>query len=263
MPVIMPTNVTTPLNILPKDLTSLSMDEVLAPERGSGSAVGLLQLPIDTFPRPDALQGSAEWILVRSKAGTAVAKTSDYAFDLKHGSIIVSVRRPSQLAIINTPMGSVSVEANGDVLVSYEDGGLRVMNLDGLGKNVKVKLTPSALTALVNGKQPAEPLKVEPLCFALAAGYEFVAADHKLAQIELRPADGIARRAFAVLEKGTCATCQFSLETVLTSTWLTADIKQNVTGIKERRILSDMAKMAAVLNYVHGTHGFIASAEAR
>lgn len=260
---VLPTSVNTPFNILPKDLTSLSLDEVISPERGSGSAVGLLQMPIDTFPRPDAMKGSTEWILVRSKPGTNIAKSSDYSFDLKQGSIILSIRRPSQVAIVNTPMGSVSVEANGDVLVSYEEGGLRVMNLDGLGKNVKIKLTPSALSALVNGKQPAEPLKVEPLCFALAAGYEFLAADHTLSRAELRPPDGIARRAFVVLEKGACATCQFSLESVLTTTWLAGDIKQNVTGIKERRILSDMAKMAAVLNYVHGTQGYIASAQAR
>ncbi len=83
----------------------------------------------------------------------------------------------------------------------------------------------------------------------LAPGFEFVAGDRKLGGADLRPKDGIARRHFKFLEGGHLAVSEFSVDSAIKNNDLIADIRQNTTGVKERRILSDMSKMAAVLNY--------------
>ena len=49
---------------------------------------------------------------------------------------------------------------------------------------------------------------------------------------------------------------EFSVDSAIKNNDLIADIRQNTTGVKERRILSDMSKMAAVLNYTRGEGGF-------
>jgi hypothetical protein len=73
---------------------------------------------------------------------------------------------------------------------------------------------------------------------------------------ELRPRDGIARRFIKVLEQGQLAIAEFSPASAITSSALLVDLKQSVNGVKERRIISDMSKMAAVLNYKMGEGGF-------
>lgn len=202
---------------------------------------GVLLVNDSEFPIADNLKGSTEWITVRATPGSQFTRPTPYTIDLKQGSVLISVKRPSETAIVKTPLGEIAISSDGDAIVTYENGQLRVMNLDGVGKSVVAKIIP--------------PGQADPTV-ALAAGYELVASDHKLTRAEMKPKDGIARRHFNILENGQMAVSEFSVESAIHSSTLIADLKQNVSGVKERRILGDMAKMASVLNYVHGTQGF-------
>ncbi len=228
VPVFVPTDVTSPnVQLSVPSLWALS---------------GIQQIPNSQFPRDDELKGSAEWILVRSRPAAEYDKTSVYSVTLNKGDILVTVKRPSNLAIVTIPYGKVSIASDGDCVVTFNNGILRVQNLDGLGKSVCAQVQP-----------PGTEMKT----IQLAAGFEFVAGDRKLNPPDLRPKDGIARRHFKFLEGGHLAVSEFSVDSAIKNSDLIADIRQNTTGVKERRILSDMSKMAAVLNYTRGESGFL------
>lgn len=227
VPVFVPTDVTSP-NV------QLSVPALFA-------LSGIQQIPNNQFPKDDELKGSSEWILVRSRPAAAYDRPSVYSVTLKQGDILVTVKRPSNLAIVTIPYGKVSIAADGDAVVTFNNGVLRVQNLDGLGKSVCAQVQP-----------PGTEMKT----IQLAPGFEFVAGDRKLGGADLRPKDGIARRHFKFLEGGHLAVSEFSVDSAIKNNDLIADIRQNTTGVKERRILSDMSKMAAVLNYTRGEGGF-------
>lgn len=202
---------------------------------------GIQQIPNTSFPKEDQLKGSSEWILVRSRPQAEYNRPSVYSVTLNKGDILVTVKRPSNLAIVTIPYGKVSIASDGDAVVSFNNGILRVQNIDGLGKSVCAQVKP-----------PGTEMKT----IQLAPGFEFVAGDRKLGGLDLRPKDGIARRHFKFLEGGHLAVSEFSVDSAIKNSDLIADIRQNTTGVKERRILSDMSKMAAVLNYTRGEGGF-------
>lgn len=202
---------------------------------------GIQQLPNSSFPKESQLKGSSEWILVRARPQAEYNRPSVYSVTLNKGDILVTVKRPSNLAIVTIPYGKVSIASDGDAVVSFNNGILRVQNIDGLGKSVCAQVQP-----------PGTEMKT----IQLAPGFEFVAGDRKLGGLDLRPKDGIARRHFKFLEGGHLAVSEFSVDSAIKNSDLIADIRQNTTGVKERRILSDMSKMAAVLNYTRGEGGF-------
>jgi hypothetical protein len=90
-------------------------------------------------------------------------------------------------------------------------------------------------------------------------GHEIVSSDHALTRADLHPHDGIGRRRFGFVESNVLAVSEFSLESVLTSSDFLVDLSQKTSGIKERRIMGDLSKMAAVLNYMNGQQGFVSS----
>lgn len=227
VPVFVPTDVTSPnVQLSTPALWALS---------------GIQQIPNSQFPKEDQLKGSGEWILVRSRPAAEYTRPTIYAVTLKTGDILVTVKRPSNMAMVSVPYGKISIASDGDAVVQFNNGILRVQNIDGLGKSVCVQVQP-----------PGTEMKT----IQLAPGFEFVAGDRKLSQSDLRPKDGIARRHFKLLEGGHLAVSEVSVDSVIKNNDLIADIRQNVTGVKERRILSDMSKMAAVLNYTRGEGGF-------
>ncbi len=207
---------------------------------------GITALSDSSFPRDSALSGPVTGISVRYKPGTQYKVINDYLVDLTQGEIFVSVKSPSKMAMVKTPFGEVAVGANGDVLVSFNNGTMRVMNLDGTGHQViKVQLNQGPF-----GTPQTDPT------VTINAGYELVAADRTLTRTDMRPRDGIARRKFKLLENGHMAISEISVESVMKANDVIADIRQNATGVKERRIMGDLSKMAAVLNYRNGTQGF-------
>ncbi|MDP3510041.1 MAG: hypothetical protein Q8T09_18870 [Candidatus Melainabacteria bacterium] len=238
-PIIVPTDVTSPQ--LVNGPTSLVIDAPTA------FALNGVQLISDSqFPKGEAVNQTFDWITVLAKDGAQFTKPNNYTCDLKSGDILVSVKSPSKLALVITPLGTIAIGANGDVMVCYNNGVLRVMNFDGEGKAIKVQLDKGPFAG------DADPTVV------LACGYELIAGQEKITRSHLRPKDGIARRYQKVLENGHLAVSEFSLESAINSCDMLVDLQQKTTGVKERRILSDMSKMAAVLNYKNSSQGYTA-----
>lgn len=213
------------------------------------------------FPLLDGSCENLDGILVRAIDGTTYTRPSLASVNLDEGSILVSVRRPATMGLITTPHGSISVNAGADVIVRYQDGILRVMNLTGLGEAVKVKVSSSEVSATVNGQTFTNSLKIEPVSVALKVGHELLASDHPLCLAELKPHDGIGRRQYAFVESNKLAVSEFSLESAVNEHALLVDLQQKQSGAKERRVLNDLAKMASVLNYMQGSQGYVAFRE--
>ena len=204
---------------------------------------GVILLPKTEFPKEEATNGPISGITVKWTEGTQFDKVSEFIVKLDDGEILVSVKRPSKLALIKTPLGKVAVNSNGDVLAKFHNGVLRVTNLDGTGKAIK---------ALFDRKGIFDT----PIAVSLKAGSELVCGEKKLSRRDIRPKDGLARRGFKVIENAHLAVSEISVESVMRHDDLITHLGQNTNGAKERRILSDMSKMAAILNYKNGTQGF-------
>lgn len=261
--------------LIPTDYTNFSMgmfnSSVSMPNLNPATAVQKLSSP---FPSLDQLQQDEEGILVRSLENASFTRPSLASVKLESGSILVSVRRPSRLGVISTPQGDVSVSADSDVIVTYNDGLLRVLNLTGHGEAVKVKVHASNVSSKIISSAPEpkldtkletkpepshEPIVSQPVAIAVKVGHEIISSDHALTRADLHPQDGIGRRRFGFVESNVLAVSEFSLESVLTSSDLLVDLSQKTSGIKERRIMGDLSKMAAVLNYMNGQQGFVSN----
>jgi len=234
-PIFVPTDVTNPA----QTLGNLSFPGINLPTAMSG----LIPLKINEFPKEEDGKDKGEWVLVRAEQDTRYTRPSPISVELSVGAVLVSVRRPSQTAFVKTELGKVAIMANGDAIIKNSDDVIRVMNIDGLGKSVRIKLE--------GGPFVGSDTKV----VALKPGFELVAGKRLLKRIDLKPKDGIGRRKASVVLKGYAAINQFSVDTLMQSCDLVVAINQKVTGVKERRILSDMSKMAAVINMMDGAPG--------
>lgn len=263
--------------LIPTDYTNFSMgvfnSAIIMPNLNPAAAVQKLSRP---FPNLDQVQQNEEGIFVRSLENTSFTRPSLASVKLESGSILVSVRRPSKMAVISTPQGDVSATADSDVIVTYNDGLLRVLNLTGHGEAVKIKVHASNVSSKIISSVPEtkldtklepshEPIVSQPVAIAVKVGHEIVSSDHALTRADLHPHDGIARRRFGFVETNVnqkdnvLAVSEFSLESVLTSSDLLVDLSQKTSGLKERRIMGDLSKMAAVLNYMNGQQGFVSN----
>ena len=241
-PIVVPTDVTNPQITNPNATTPQG-----APGLSSALALaGVEQISDKSFPGPDKVGKNFDWITVLAKHGAEFSKPNNYTADLKAGDIIVSVKNPSHLAFVKTPYGDIAIGANSDVMVTFNNGVLRILNFDGEGRVLKVKLDRGPFGG------PADP------SVTIATGYELIASDRLITRAEMRPKDGIARRYAKTLENGHLAISEFSLVSAARNVGMLVNLQQTTTGIKERRIISDLSKMAAVLNYRSGEHGYTA-----
>lgn len=198
---------------------------------------------LKSFPDNTVLKGPSDFILMQKAPDADAVKETPYTVKFVSGTIIVSVRKPSLLGMVETPLGRVAVFGNADVQISYKDGVMRIQNLDGVGNNLRVSLSKG-------------PFGGNPVILALAPGHEIIAADRKLTRADLTTNDGILRRTPKLIGDGKIAVSQFSLESLLSNSALIAQMNQKETGSKEQRVLADMSRMAAVLNHVNGVEGY-------
>lgn len=212
---------------------------------------GIQILADNQFPEKDESKQPTDGILVRAKDNAQIERPNSYSVKLVSGTILVSVRRPSRLGMITTPLADVALSADGDLLISEEHGVLHILNASARGLNCKIKL------------HKAEFASSRKHTFAIKPGFEFTACQTKLSRANLRPADGIARRRTQVFEDGRIALSEFSVHGLLVHHELVASLNQKDMGTKERRILGDLSKMAAVLNQVNGSTGYHYSAPSR
>ena len=251
-PMVRPITPFTPAIVVPTDTTQqggaaggLPYGKIggLIPPDAPPVSDGIQVLADKQFPNDDEKNQPEDGILVRAKENTVLERPSPYAVKLTSGTILISVRRPSRLGFVETALGKVALSADGDLLVSEEHGVLHVINASARGMNCKIKLLGSEFS----GKKHT---------FAIKPGYDFAASTHKLSRGDIRPADGIARRRIQVFEDGRIALSEFSVHGMLVHHDLIATLNQKDNGTKERRILGDLSKMAAVLNQVTGGAGY-------
>lgn len=188
------------------------------------------------------MSGPSDWILVRTMPDTSFTRLSPHSVALQSGQLLVSVRRPSRIGIIETPLGEVAVAANADVLLNFSSGVLRIFNLDGRPGTIKLRLHASQTRSPIVG---------------IAPGFELAASNHVLTRADLRPQDGFARRHSKLLQDGHLGISEFSLQSILNHSELIATLRQKNAGAQAMRVIGDMSKMAAVLNYLNGTQGYI------
>jgi hypothetical protein len=240
-----PPGVFRPPIVVPTDVTSPQISGVAFNPAASSALNGIQKLQEQSFPRENPKADDPDGILVKWLPDTIYTKLQNNIVKLTSGQILISIKSPARQASLLTAFGTIALTANADILASFENGILRLKNMDGVGLKVKVKLSSGHFAGQ------------KPIIVSVAPGYEFTASDHVLTRPELRPKDGIARRFIKVLEQGQLAIAEFSPASAITSSALLVDLRQSVNGVKERRIISDMSKMAAVLNYKMGEGGFI------
>lgn len=219
-----------PFNQLPNDHALRGIEQLAFTQFPKESKKQKDESPIYVFPKPDEKTAQYE-------------RVSPAYIDFKGGEILVSVHKPATMGLVKTPLGMIAIAPNSEVILSMLNGVLRIINLDGVGRNVKIKLAEGPF---------AEDTKV----VSLKPGFELVVGNEKLTRKDIRPRDGLARRHFQLMAKGHLAISELSVASILESSSLLADLKQSITGSQERRIIGDMSKMASVLNYMNGTQGF-------
>jgi len=202
---------------------------------------GLSQL--DKFPSVENLKGPSDFILVQGEP-TCFVRETPYMVNVLEGTVLASVKRPSQLGMLNTPLGVVALSANSDAFITVQKGVVRLRNIDALGQTLRVQLDKGPFAGKVK-------------IFTIKPGYELVAGDHKLGRADLRPQDGILRRHPQVLEDGFVAVSQYHVESALQQSAIVVGLNQKESDAKSRRVLSDMSRMAAVLNHVNGYDGYV------
>lgn len=240
---IRPDTPRTPTPINPRDLVATPISTGEQTTTPNVALKGVNPLQDSKFPSFERVSGSFDWILVRPRDDSQFNRPNSYAVHLQSGQLLVSVRRPSKMALLTCDGVEIAAEADSDLLFTHENEVTRIVNLTGCHDSVKVKLKhlPEGATK----------------SFTVKPGYELVyRADQKLVAHDLRVSDGFARRHLSVIENGHIAVAELSVESVMNNCDLIARLEQQGHGAKEKRIFSDMSKMAAVLNYVNGSAGY-------
>lgn len=246
-PILPPdSRVTTPPILVPTDVTNQALigNSPSAFSNLPPLTNGIEVLKDSKFPKGGDDAQDSSGILVRQVDGTVLEKPNPHSVRLESGTILVSVRKPSRVGSIETPLLRIALNADGEVLVTAKDGVVHVLNASARGSGCKLQLIEKVFEG------------AKKTVFAIKPGFEFVAGNHKLTRADMRPKDGIARRRSQTFEDGKIALAEFSLQCLLADSVILSDMGQKESGAKETHIHADLSKMASVLNVVNGAHGF-------
>lgn len=238
----MPTPVPPPFSpgvVVPNDVSAAAARMPAQPPGLRPLVQNLILLSDNKFPFPKS-KDRGDGIIVRAEEHSSTERPSPCSVKIHSGRVLVSVRRPSEVGLAITDLAEISLASDSDVLIGAENGLVRVLNLDSRGSACKIKLGKNVLNDANN-----KIISIKP-------GTELVFSNSKLNRHVLRPSDGIARRRSKLLEDGRIALTEFSLATVMQSCDLIVQLEQESSNHKAQRMLTDMSKMAAVLNYMNG-----------
>lgn len=225
--------------VVPNDVSAAAARMPAQPPGLRPLVQNLILLSDNKFPFPKT-KDKGDGIIVRPEEKASIERPSPCSVKVHTGRVLVSVRRPSEVGLAITSLAEISLSSDSDVLIGAENGLVRVLNLDARGSACKIKLSQNVLNNPQN--------KI----IAIKPGMELVFSNAKLSRHSLRPSDGIARRRSKMLEDGRIALTEFSLATVMQSCDLIVQLEQETSNSKTQRMLTDMSKMAAVLNYMNG-----------
>lgn len=226
--------------VVPNDVSAAAARMPAQPPGLRPLVQNLILLSDNHFPIPKT-KDRGDGIIVRAEEQSSTERPSPCSVKIHSGRVLVSVRRPSEVGLAITALAEVSLSSDSDVLIGAENGLVRVLNLDSRGSACKVKLGQNVLNDAKN-----KIISIKP-------GTELVFSNAKLSRHVLRPSDGIARRRSKMLEDGRIAITEFSLASVMQSCDLIVQLEQERSNGKAQRMLTDMSKMAAVLNYMNGS----------
>jgi hypothetical protein len=236
-PVVIAPTVTTLIphdQVFPKDLIDPLLPKLIKDKRVFNSK-GIKEVPHFAFNG-----GASNGATFHAEEGSKIAQISSNEVKLDEGSVLVSLHGPA--AIVGTANGKVFVKGEGNILTSFYSGVMRVENISARGVACKVQMDGKAIEG-------------ETKVVALAPGYEIVVGDRALANGEIRPADGIARRGQFVFDGNHIAVNEFSVDSIIDSHPIVAAMLNDTTKT-DRRCLNEIAKMASVMNFVHGAGGY-------
>ena len=142
---------------------------------------------------------------------------------------------PSQFAL---PGGSLlSVRSPAIASVTSSNGITRIVNLNGTGKNVVVKLPTNQVVAV-------------------APGFELVTGNRSLTPADILTADGIARRDAVLINGGSLGVAEVSLPSVLKNTSALASLVLNPVNDQQKKLSNQLLKSVAALTVLRGNQGF-------
>ncbi len=220
------------------------------------------------FPSAIDIHGSAAGVLLHARKETRYDLLSPLSIWLEDGSLLVSVRRPSEMVLVATKFGDVVVTAGGDALVVRgEDDDLKIVNLSTTGDTVFLNMHDKFWTASpwghqgkvrdLNDKSKGSKKAYEEIesgAIAIAPGFELLIGAEAITLDEAKPEDSVGRRDFKVFEGGRFLVAEISIDNL---TQLHDLIKGlNNHGEKAATVFNEIMKNAGVMKSRQGEARF-------
>jgi hypothetical protein len=235
------------------------------------SVTGVLPVNSHVFPSAIDIHGSAAGVLLHARKETRYDLLSPLSIWLEDGSLLVSVRHPSDMVLVATKFGDVCITTGGDALVERSDEDtMRVVNLctngDTVFLNMHDKLwTNSPWAHGVKAPQPTEEKgkkggrkrtyeDVESGAVSIQPGYELVVGGHALTMEDVKPTDSVGRRDFRTFDGGRMVITEISIDNLTTLHDLIKNLNNH--GEKASAVFSDIMKSAGTLKSKQGEGGF-------
>jgi hypothetical protein len=204
---------------------------------------GVMIVSRDDYFKTDLSGANKADFLVRAEDDASFKLNDDGSIQVQSGTVYIASRKRNVPLVIKTAAGAVAVRGSADLLVSNNDGVLRVANISARGTHCRLALNESII-----GHQSGP--------MALAAGYEVVAASRPLLRGEFRPADNIGRRGAASMAGGRIVVNEFSTESFVSGSKIIAAMTGETRTAQQQQVLATLPKYAAAIDYLNGSDGY-------